>query len=73
MKDRAWLLNVMTGNINRQGLESILSQLYEIVQTAYTATAGEDAVPSAAHVLAHDYKYPNLRLVDCTVHPRDNA
>jgi hypothetical protein len=38
-------------------LESILSQLYEIVQTAYTATAGEDAVPTAVHVLAHDYKY----------------
>lgn len=37
--------------------EYIPSQLYEIVQTAYKATAGEDAVPTAVHVLTHDYKY----------------
>jgi hypothetical protein len=37
---------------NMTQLESILSQLYEIVQTAYTPTAGGDAVPTAVHALA---------------------
>ena len=34
-----------------------MSKIYEIVQTAYTATAGEDAVPTAVHMLVHDFKY----------------
>lgn len=42
---------------NMTMLESLLSQLYEIIQTTYTASVRDGATATTVHILVHEYLY----------------
>ena len=42
---------------NMTGLEVILSQIYQIVRTSYSSTAGNDAIATPVKQLNHEHRY----------------
>jgi hypothetical protein len=49
---------------NMTRLEVILSQIYEIVQTSYSSTAGDDAIATPVKQLIHEHRYQNMVVMD---------